>query len=181
MIINNHIGRMGMRRKHCHRLFTGKPPFTVTGTLHELGPIVGAYAEIHHAFTQEAVKTFADLCGDTNPIHFDRHIAQQSGVFQDKVVHGLLVSGLFSTLFGRVISGSIYVKQNLNFKSPVYIDAMVHAKMTVIKVDDWKRRGKLITCATVCLCNEVIVIDGEAKVLIPPSSTVQHNNLAVDG
>ena len=169
------IGKIGIWRG----LHTGKPPFTVTGTLHEVGPIVGAYAEVQHAFTQEAVKTFADLCGDTNPIHFDRHAAQQGGMFQDKVVHGLLVSGLFSTLFGRVISGSIYVKQSLHFKSPVYIDATVLAKMTVIKVDDWKRRGMLITCSTVCTCNDVVVIDGEAKVLIPPSAV--RNNRSTDG
>ena len=167
-----HIGRIGVVRRH-HRLLTGKPPFTVTGTLHELGPVVGAYAEVQHTFSQDAVRTFADLCGDTNPIHFDRHVAQQGGVFQDKVVHGLLVSGLFSTLFGRVISGSIYVKQSLHFRSPVYIDANVCAKMTVIKVDDWKRRGMLLTCTTVCTSDDVVVIDGEAKVLIPPS--VRHN------
>lgn len=143
--------------------------FEVTGTLHDLGPVVGAYAEIRHVFSQDAVATFASLCGDNNPIHFDTSAAQQYGVFRDKVVHGLLVSGLFSTLFGRVIHGSIYARQSLNFKNPVYINDPVVAKMVVVKVDDWKRRGLLVTCSTVCTTSDGgVAIDGEAKVLIPP-------------
>ena len=136
------------------------------------GPVVGAYAEVRHTFTQDAVDRFAALCGDTNPIHFDRAAAQRGGVFDDKVVHGLLVSGLFSTLFGRVIHGSVYVRQSLNFKSPVYVGAPVAATMTVTQVDDWKRRGLLVTCTTVCTVvgDGVVAIDGEAKVLVPPTA-----------
>jgi 3-hydroxybutyryl-CoA dehydratase len=128
---------------------------------------------VQHAFSQDAVATFASLCGDNNPIHFDAAAAQRyTGVFHDKVVHGLLVSSLFSTLFGRVIHGSIYVRQSLNFKNPVYINDPVVAKMTVVRVDDWKRRGLLVTCSTVCTTSDgLVAIDGEAKVLIPPAAT----------
>mmetsp|Transcript_25976 Transcript_25976/g.24830 ORF Transcript_25976/g.24830 Transcript_25976/m.24830 type:complete len:170 (+) Transcript_25976:80-589(+) len=140
--------------------------FSVTGTLQEEGPIVGAYAEVQHSFSQVDVQTFSNICGDNNPIHLDPKIAEAS-IFKSPIVHGLLVSGLFSTLFGRVIHGSIYIQQSLHFKRPVYVDASVTARMEIIRVEE-NRKGKILTCATVCcLSNGDIAIEGQAKVLIP--------------
>jgi acyl dehydratase len=43
--------------------------FLQVGTLKEDGPVVGAFAEVQHSFTQADVQTFSDICGDNNPIH----------------------------------------------------------------------------------------------------------------
>lgn len=82
---------------------------------------MGATAEFEHTFSKKNVQDFADLCGDNNPIHLDAAFASTTR-FKTPIVHGVLVSGLISTLFGRVLEGSIYVKQTLHFKSPVHID-----------------------------------------------------------
>ena len=95
--------------------------FQIKETLTSLGPKVGASAEFEHSFSQQDVDSFAELCGDNNPIHLDADFASTTR-FKYPIVHGVLVSGLISTLFGRVMSGTIYVKQTLNFKNPVHVD-----------------------------------------------------------
>lgn len=97
--------------------------FHIKETLTTLGPQVNASAELEHSFSQEDVNSFAQLCGDNNPIHLDKEFARTTR-FKSPIVHGVLVSGLISTLFGRVLDGTIYVKQTLNFKNPVHIDGM---------------------------------------------------------
>jgi acyl dehydratase len=95
--------------------------FHIKETLTSLGPQVGASAELEHSFSQQDVCDFAKLCGDNNPIHLDAEFASTTR-FKSPIVHGVLVSGLISTLFGRVLQGTIYVKQTLNFKHPVHVD-----------------------------------------------------------
>ena len=82
-------------------------------------------------------------------------------------MHGILVSSLFSTLFGRAIHGSIYVSQSLHFKRPVFVGASVRAKMEIVSVDH-RAKGSLLTCTTTCcLLDGTLAVVGEAKVLLP--------------
>lgn len=85
---------------------------------------MGASAEFEHSFSQQDVNHFAKLSGDNNPIHLDAEFASTTR-FKSPIVHGALLGGLISTLFGRVMDGSIYVKQTLNFKNPVHVNGKV--------------------------------------------------------
>lgn len=144
---------------------------TITGSLEKTGPVVGAVAEVEHTFSQEDVNQFASLCGDNNPLHCDPTFAKGT-MFNGTIVHGIFVSSLFSTLFGRSINGAIYVSQTLNFKRPVHVGVPVIAKMEIISVED-RKKGKLLTCATTCRIKSnnnvdaVLAVEGEAKVLLP--------------
>lgn len=141
--------------------------FVVTGTLlSETGLRVGQYAEVVHTFSQEHVNIFSGLCGDNNPLHCDPEFAKTT-MFQGTIVHGIFVSSLFSTLFGRSIVGSIYVSQNLNFKRPVHVGVPVTARMEILHVET-HRKGIVMTCATtVLLADGKAAVSGEAKVLVP--------------
>lgn len=146
--------------------FTGQ----ISGTLVTDGPIEGAYASCDHTFTQEAVNNFAAICGDNNPLHIDPKFASQS-MFKGPIVHGILVSSLFSTLFGRSLHGSIYVSQDLKFRAPVHVGAPIHARMQIIKKES-KRKGFLLTCSTEVHVegvddNRTLAISGEAVCLLP--------------
>ncbi|CAM9255911.1 unnamed protein product, partial [Ectocarpus fasciculatus] len=82
---------------------------------------------------QKAVATFATISGDNNPLHLDPDYASKTA-FGGAIVHGILVSGLFSTLFGRTIHGCVYLNQTLEFKKPVYVGANVLAKVEVTEI-----------------------------------------------
>jgi acyl dehydratase len=141
--------------------------FQVKGTLLTHGPILDSFAEVDHIFDSNSVSQFMTLCGDNNPIHHDTEYCQTT-IFKKPIVHGILLSSLFSTLFGRTISSSVYISQSLNFKRPVYVGSKLTAKM-VVKSIDKKSKGYFLKCNTICYTDspEVVAIDGEATVLIP--------------
>ena len=132
-------------------------------------PKVGEFAETTHAFKQEDVNAFAGICGDSNPLHVDPEFAATT-MFKAPIVHGILVSSLFSTLFGATVTGSIYVSQDLKFKRPVFVGTPVTAKMEVMTADE-KRKGTLLTCSTQVLLEDgAVAVQGEAQVLVPHES-----------
>jgi 3-hydroxybutyryl-CoA dehydratase len=142
--------------------------FVIEGTLATNGPVIGSYAEVKHAFQQSTVNQFAKMCGDTNPLHSDPEFAKTT-MFGGTIVHGIFVSSLISTLFGRSIDGSVYVSQTLNFRSPVHVGKEVTARMEIIDKSP-RRSGDLLTCKTTCMVDGKICVDGEAKVLVPKST-----------
>jgi len=140
---------------------------TVFGSLLTDGIKVGSFCEVKHAFCQEDVNVFAGICGDNNPIHIDPVYAEGT-MFKGTIVHGIFVSSLFSTLFGRSINGSVYVSQSMNFKRPVHVGVPVIAKMSIISIDE-KKKGLLLTCSTqIFIAKEgTLAVDGKAEVLVP--------------
>ena len=145
--------------------------FDIQGTLKTGGLQVGNYAEVKHSFDQATVTAFAGICGDNNPLHIDPKFAATT-MFKGPIVHGILVSSLFSTLFGRAIHGSVYVSQSLTFRKPVHVGSTVIARMQILEMEE-RRSGLMIKCSTTCTLadgganNGAIAVDGEAKVLIP--------------
>jgi acyl dehydratase len=145
--------------------------FTVEGTLLTQGTVVGSNATLTHSFSATDVATYATLAGDNNPIHFLASESEKIGIKNGPIVHGLLVSGLFPTIFGRTIRGSLYLSQNLNFRLPVLVDETVTARIEIKKAREWNQ-GLLLQCSTVCSrhADGDVVIDGEAKVWVPKPS-----------
>ncbi len=119
-----------------------------------------------HAFCQDDVNTFAQICGDTNPLHTNVDIASKS-MFKGTIVHGILVSSLFSTLLGASMHGAVYVSQDLSFKKPVHVGARVTAKLEVLQKEQ-KRTGHLLTCRTdVLLEDGSTAVEGTARCMLP--------------
>ena len=71
--------------------------------------------------TAEDIRNYADVVGDTNPIHINKEAALAKG-FEKQIAHGMLVGSLISTTLGTVFpgEGTIYLEQNLKFLKPVY-------------------------------------------------------------
>lgn len=95
---------------------------------------IGDMASLRHRFTTEEVATYARLVGDSNPIHVDAEAAKRAG-FDGCIVHGILVTGLFSNLMGMKIPGpqSVYLSQDVEFVSPVFVDDEVEAEVSVLQ------------------------------------------------
>lgn len=124
---------------------------------------LGDKASISRVFLQDDVEEFSRLSLDINPIHLDEAYAAES-IFGAPIVHGMLVSSLFSGLLGLKLpgEGTIYLGQSLKFLEPVYIGQEVTAMVTVIDIRADKPIAKL---STVCKNSESkVVIEGEAVV-----------------
>ena len=140
--------------------------FEIVGNLSFDEPKVGQSAKVDHAFSQSDVNVFAGLCGDINPLHIDPEFGKTT-MFGGTIVHGIFVSSLFSTIFGRSLTGSIYVSQNLTFKRPVHVGKPVTAIIEVQSVDP-RKKGDVITCSTIVKLEDgSVAVDGVAKVLLP--------------
>ncbi|RJQ06858.1 MAG: MaoC family dehydratase [Bacillota bacterium] len=138
-----------------------------TGTTPAAGrlPAVGEKASLSKAVTEADVVLFAEVTGDTNPVHLDEEAAARS-VFGRRVAHGMLTAGLISAVLGTRLPGpgTIYLGQELRFTRPVFIGDTVTATVEVIEVTPEKRRVRL---RTTCVNDRgETVVEGEARVMV---------------
>lgn len=114
--------------------------------------------------TDDDVRSFACITGDTNPVHLDDEYAAGTR-FGRRIAHGMLCAGLISTVLGTKLPGpgAIYMGQTLRFTAPVYLGDTITATATITAYN--KDRGRM-TLSTVCTNqNGEEVITGEAQVL----------------
>ena len=92
------------------------------------------------SFSFEQVRQFAELSGDTNPIHLDKEYAAGLG-FADTIVHRFLTGSVLSKIIGTEFpgEGSIYLSQSLSFRAPVFPGEDLVAKMEIL---DATKSGK---------------------------------------
>ena len=123
---------------------------------------VGDFVEFTKTLTDEDVKRFATASGDTNPLHLDDEYAGETR-FEDRIVHGTLVSGLISAALARLPGLVVYVSQETKFLNPVEIDDRLTARCEVVE----DLGNDLFRLSTDILDEEgEAVVDGEAVVLI---------------
>jgi acyl dehydratase len=122
---------------------------------------------VSKAFSEAEVLAFANLSLDHNPVHIDPEYAAQT-MFGKQIVHGMLVSSLFSGLLGQKLpgEGTIYLGQNLSFKKPIFIDQNVTAS---VEVTDVRTDKPIITLKTTCVDDDgQVLVSGEAVVMYKP-------------
>jgi 3-hydroxybutyryl-CoA dehydratase len=124
---------------------------------------IGDSASLSLEVTDDCVRRFAEIVGDSNPVHLDDDFAQGT-VFGQRIAHGMIGASLISAVLGTRLPGpgTIYLGQTLSFKGPVFIGETITAEVTVVA----KKPGKPIyTLQTTCRNhNGDVVIDGEAVV-----------------
>ena len=101
----------------------------------------GQRASFTKTFTDEDVRRFVEITGDSNPLHVDDAFAAQSQ-FGRRVVHGMLSASIFSTMVGMLLpgTGAIYRSQTVRFLLPVYVGDTVTAHFVVRAVDRARHR-----------------------------------------
>jgi acyl dehydratase len=125
---------------------------------------IGDTASFDRLWKEEDILTFAALSGDTNPLHMDDEYAQTTQ-FKRRLVHGMLVASLCSTLVGMHIPGKrcLYLSQSLFFKNPVYIGDTVTITGTVTAKS---LSTKIVSIAISIRRGEEEVLEGEARVQV---------------
>ena len=132
--------------------------------IHELKP--GAQAEYSKTVSESDVYLFAGITGDFNPAHVNQAYAEGTS-FKSRIAHGFLTASFISTVIGTMLPGpgTIYIRQELNFLAPVYINDTVTASVEVLEVDTEKNR---VLLKTLCKNQEnKLLIEGQALVSPP--------------
>ena len=133
-------------------------------TVHELKP--GDQAEFSKTLSESDVYLFAGITGDFNPAHVNEHYAQGT-FFKTRIAHGMLTASFISTVMATLLPGpgTIYMKQDLRFLAPLYINDTVTASVEILEVDVEKNR---VLLKTQCKNQEgKLLVDGQALVSPP--------------
>jgi acyl dehydratase len=113
--------------------------------------------------TDEMIRLFADLTGDTNPVHLDEAYAAGTR-FGRRIAHGMIAAGLISATLANDLPGpgTVYLSQTLQFKAPVYPGDTI---TTTVEVKTARPDKPILTLATTCKNqSDVLVLEGEAVV-----------------
>ena len=90
--------------------------------------------------TARHVKTYAELSGDYNPLHFDEEFVSKTK-FNKLVVQGGLTTGLLHALVAIMDMpgpGTVFLSQNWKFTAPVFIGDTITAEAEVLSVHETK-------------------------------------------
>ena len=100
---------------------------------------VGQRATRELTLTPDHVRSFAEISGDYNPLHFDESFAAKTK-FGRLVVQGGLTTGLLHALVAMDMPGpgTVFLSQNWKFTAPVFIGDTITAEAQVIAVHDVK-------------------------------------------
>jgi 3-hydroxybutyryl-CoA dehydratase len=124
---------------------------------------IGDAAEFTKTVSETDVYLYAGVSGDLNPAHINEAYAQNT-FFKTRIAHGMLSAGFISAVLGMQLPGpgTIYLKQELNFRAPVRIGDTVTARAEVIEINTEKNRVRL---KTTCVNQAgTLALDGEALV-----------------
>jgi len=100
---------------------------------------VGQKATRSITLTKDHVKTYGDLSGDYNPLHFDEQFVQNTK-FKKLVVQGGLTTGLLHALVAMDMPGpgTVFLSQNWKFTAPVYIGDTITAEAEILSIHEKK-------------------------------------------
>lgn len=122
---------------------------------------IGQKATRSITLTADDVKTYADLSGDYNPLHFDEAFVAKTK-FKKLVVQGGLTTGLLHALVAMDMPGpgTVFLSQNWKFSAPVFIGDTITAEAEVVS----KHAAKPVTQLKIKITRQggETVLEGEA-------------------
>ncbi len=115
--------------------------------------------------SDEMIRGFAEVTGDTNPVHLDDDYAAGTR-FGRRIAHGMIAAGLVSATLANDLPGpgTVYLGQTLQFKQPVYPGDTITATVEVLTV---RADKPIVTLVTICTNQDgEVVLEGEAVVRV---------------
>lgn len=122
-------------------------------------------ATLSTTVSEADIVKFAEVSGDTNPVHLDADYAAGT-MFKERIAHGMLSAAYISAVFGTKLPGpgAIYISQSLKFTAPVKIGDTVETTVKIVDLNAEKKRAKF---ETVCSVGGEPVLKGEAELMVP--------------
>ena len=125
---------------------------------------IGQRASLMRTVMDYDLQPFAEVSGDTGPIHISEQLAAQS-TFGQRIAHGMFTAGLVFAVLGTKLPGpsAVYLSQTIQFLRPVRIGDVVTVGVEVIELVPSRRRARLF-CEGIC--DGQAVLEGEAWVAV---------------
>ena len=126
---------------------------------------IGMKASRTQTITAEDVAAFAKITGDNNPVHLDDAYAKMTR-FGRRIAHGIFGASIISAVLANDLPGpgTVYMRQSLDFKAPVYIGDTITA---TVEITNYRAQSRIATLKTTCANQQgTVVIDGEAVVMV---------------
>lgn len=121
---------------------------------------VGHTASEQREVTLDAIRQYAEISGDFNPVHLDEEYAAQS-FFGGRIAHGLFCLGMISKIVGTEMPGigSIFLNERIDYKNPAYLGDTITTEIKVLEIKEEKKilnlginctnqNGQVILCGT---------------------------------
>ncbi len=126
---------------------------------------IGQTSEVNRSFSGENVDLFSTLSGDVNPVHLNEDFAKTT-MFGGRIVHGALLSSVFSSIFANNLPGPgcIYLKSESKFLKPVFLNESVNFK---VEITDILAEKKRVIFKTTAVSRNQECIVGTAELYIP--------------
>jgi len=126
---------------------------------------VGMSAQFKRKINSEMIASFAQISGDSNPLHIDSDYAHRSG-FKDQIAHGMLCSSLFSELVGMHLPGEKCLLTDISvvFSKPVFIDDEVMVDGSIVQLSPAFKSAKID--ATITNRNSEVCIRAKIGVVV---------------
>ena len=132
---------------------------------------VGDTADATKTITRSDIEAYADLVGDTNPIHVDDDYAEDT-MFDGRVAHGMLSAGVLSAALAGLDGDVVYLSQDLQFEAPVRPDETVTAHVEIVEDLGYDQLRATTTVTTHTETpDETTVLSGDAIVMSIPHET----------
>jgi 3-hydroxybutyryl-CoA dehydratase len=126
---------------------------------------IGDRFEHEYSYTQQEVNLYAEVSGDTNPLHTNEE-AGKASIFGRCIIHGFLGASVFTKIFGALwyADGHIYMKQSMTWLKPMFVGTTYTAVITVKEIFPEKNRV-LYECAVYDKATGDQTIAGEAMLM----------------
>jgi len=117
---------------------------------------VGLDAQFEAAITEAAMRGFAEISGDNNPLHLDDEFARTRG-FRGRVAFGLLASSFYSKLVGVYLPGKYALLHGIDveMKAPAFVGDRLTVKGEITHLSDPFKRLEI----------KAAIVNGEGKTI----------------
>lgn len=131
---------------------------------------IGDSAQYHRDCSEKDIILMAATSGDENPIHLDATFAEASQ-FGGRIAHGIWTGSLVSAAVGLHLPGpgTIYLRQEFNFKRPVMIGDSLTATVTVAEK---REKNNILLNVQVVNQKNKVVLDGTSLVIAPTEKVI---------
>jgi acyl dehydratase len=117
---------------------------------------LGLKAEFEAAIDEAAMRNFAEISGDNNPLHLDDEFARQRG-FRGRVAFGLLASSFYSRLVGVYLPGKFALLHGIDveMKAPAFVGDRLWVKGEITHLSDPYKRLEI----------KAAIVNGEGRTI----------------